>query len=277
MPPPDLPHPKKRYGQNFLVDQNIIKKILATAAIQPHETVLEIGPGRGSLTSALCKVASRVLAIEIDHALTDYLKSELSHCANLDVQSGDALKFPCHTLPSGTVVVANLPYNISTPLLFMLLEAGPVVDRMVLMVQLEVAQRIVAQSGTKTYGVLSVMAQYFADVNLAFKVPRTCFRPRPEVESAVIAIRRKPKEQLESFEDIQKFTHVVRSAFSHRRKTLFNAMRDAGFVSTALTSVFDRVGIDGTRRAETLSLSEFKHLARTFEASQVLSLRKHLT
>ncbi|GJL51555.1 MAG: ribosomal RNA small subunit methyltransferase A [Nitrospirales bacterium] len=257
-----LPYPRKRFSQNFLIDQNIVKKIVARAALRPDETVVEIGPGRGALTGALCQVASRVLAIEIDTELFHYLQQDLTHYSNLELSLGDALAYPYQTLPPKTVVVANLPYNISTPLLFTFFEARGSIDRMILMVQLEVAKRLVGKTGTRDYGVLSVLAQYFADVDLAFKVSRTCFRPRPDVESAIVELRLKPVDEMDSPEDIAQFIRVVKAAFSHRRKTLLNAMRDAGMAANVLKSVFDGTGIHGGRRAETLTVQDFQRLAR---------------
>ena len=267
MTPSGFPYPRKRFGQNFLIDQNIVRKIVKRAALCPEEVVLEIGPGRGVLTGPLCQVASRVLAIEIDTELFDYLQQALKQHPNLEMHLGDALVYPYERLPPNTVVVANLPYNISTPLLFKLFEARASIDRMILMVQLEVAKRIVGKTGTREYGVLSVIAQYFADVDLAFKVPRTCFRPSPDVESAIIEIRFKPLTALGLQEDIEKFIRVVKTAFRHRRKTLFNAMRDAELAVDTIELAFDRTGINGRRRAETLTVQDFQRLAQTISFS----------
>ena len=220
-------------------------------------------PGRGALTKDLCQAAARVLAIEIDRELYGFLQQNLEPLTSLELLLGDALSYPYHTLPPNTVVVANLPYNISTPLLFKLFEARTSIDRMVLMVQLEVAQRLVGKTGTRDYGVLSVLAQYFADVDVAFKVPRTCFRPRPDVASAIVEIRLKPVDVSDRPEDIEQFMRVVKAAFSHRRKTLLNSMRDAGFSLEALNLAFERMGIDGRRRAETLTVQDFQQFART--------------
>lgn len=235
---------------------------MSRAALGPGDVVLEIGPGRGALTKDLCQVASRVLAIEIDRELYGFLQQDLASLANLELQLGDALAYPFHTLPTQTVVVANLPYNISTPLLFTLFEARASINRMVLMVQLEVAKRLVGKTATRDYGVLSVLAQYFADVALAFKVPRTCFRPRPDVESAIVEIRIKSDDGSDRPEDIQQFVRVVKAAFGHRRKTLFNSMRDTGFPPDCLELAFASTEIDGRRRAEMLTILDFQRLAR---------------
>nr|MBA2252357.1 ribosomal RNA small subunit methyltransferase A [Nitrospirales bacterium] len=179
------PPPQKRLGQNFLIDPNIVRKIVSAAAVEPGETVLEIGPGRGILTRALCEPAKTVIALEIDQHLVQYLKETLSR-PNLDLRHDDALHFAYDTLPDRTVVVANLPYYISTPLLFTLLEAKDRIGRMILMLQAEVAERIVASPNTEGYGILSVLTQYRAEAKIAFRVSKNCFRPRPDVDSAII-------------------------------------------------------------------------------------------
>lgn len=220
---------------------------------------MEIGPGRGILTAALCPKVSKVLAIERDKRLVDYLTQAFAHSSNLEVIHGDALKFPYVTLPTGTVIVANLPYNISTPLLFQFLDARAHIRRMVLTLQLEVARRIVAPVGTRDYGVLSVLIQYLADARLAFQVPNSCFRPSPKVDSAVVRIDVKGGESDEDREG-NMFVQIVRAAFAHRRKILTNSMRDAGFSLHEIRLAFDRADIDGTRRAETLTVKEFANL-----------------
>ncbi len=206
----------KRFGQNFLIDHNIARKMIGLAAIQPDETVLEIGPGRGILTRGLCAKARTVIAIEIDRELArllgrsptesalspgqvmeSHVPSLAAQCPNLDLRIGDALEFSYEALPPGTVVVANLPYYVSTPLLFKLLESYSRIDRMVLMLQTEVALRLVAVPDTKAYGVLSVLTQYAADMTLAFRVSPNCFRPRPTVGSAVIVMRIKSRRPLD--------------------------------------------------------------------------------
>ena len=220
---------------------------------------MEIGPGRGILTAALCQKASKVLAIETDKRLVDYLMHALGHSSNLEVIYGDALKFPYATLPHGTVIVANLPYNISTPLLFQFLDARARIRRMVLTLQLEVARRLVAPVGTRDYGVLSVLIRHVADVRLAFQVPNSCFRPSPKVDSAVVRIDVRRSESVEDSQ-VKVFVQIVRAAFSHRRKFLSNSMRDAGFSLDEIKLAFNRAEIDSQRRAETLTVQEFANL-----------------
>ena len=257
--PLSFPPPRKRLGQHFLIDPNITRKIVALAAIRLDETVLEIGPGRGVLTRPLCTAARQVIALELDPKLGAYLAETLADCRNLDLRLGDALEFPYETLPRGTVVVANLPYYVSTPLLFTLLEARERIDRMVLMLQTEVARRLVAKPATNDYGTLSILVQYAAEASLAFQVSMNCFRPRPEVGSAVVTlVMRRPPVQVN---DETLFARVVRAAFAHRRKTISNSLRDEGLSSEQVAQALAQVGIDPTRRAETLTIEEFASLA----------------
>ena len=258
---PVPPPARKRLGQNFLIDHNIVRKIIALADLQSHETVLEVGPGRGILTAALCQKASKVIAVEVDSRLCDYLNESFGHVLNLEVKREDALKFSYESLPPDTVIVANLPYNISTPLLFQFLEARSRIRRMVLTLQLEVAKRLVAPAGTREYGVLSVLIRYFADSRLAFQVSKSCFRPTPEVGSAVVRLDMKPDLSFHD-ETLHTFVQVVRGAFGHRRKTLYNSMRDGAFSPSDILSALGEAEIDGTRRAETLTIHEFENLTR---------------
>jgi 16S rRNA (adenine1518-N6/adenine1519-N6)-dimethyltransferase len=253
-PPPAL----KQLGQHFLIDPNIVRKILNEAAVGSEETVFEIGPGRGILTRPLCQVASHVIAVEFDKKLADYLISICSP-ANLDLRIGDALAFPFHALPLNTVVVANLPYYISTPLLFKLLEHRSHISLLVLMLQLEVAKRLTAKPGSRNYGTLSVLSQYYASARLAFKVPATCFRPMPDVESSVVTLNLHPRKNSDPAFD-EDFIEIVRSAFAHRRKTLLNSFRDSGFSLETIQESLTTVGIDSKRRAETITLLEFVDL-----------------
>ena len=253
-PPPAL----KQLGQHFLIDPNIVRKILNEAAIGSEETVFEIGPGRGVLTGPLCQVASQVIAVEFDKKLAAYLTSVCSP-PNLDLRIGDALEFPFHTLPLNTVVVSNLPYYISTSLIFKLLEHRSHISRMVLMLQLEVAKRLTAKPGSRDYGALSVLSQYCASSRLAFKVPATCFRPRPDVDSSVITLNLRPRKNVDPSFD-EDFIRIVRSAFAHRRKTLLNSFRDSGFALRTIKESLAAARIDSKRRAETVTLLEFVDL-----------------
>ena len=256
----DLPPPNKRLGQNFLIDPNIVRKIVALAELGPNDHVLEIGPGRGILTEALSHAANRVTAVEVDPRLHAYLETRQAEFPNVELVCEDALAYPVENLPMGTVVVANLPYYISTPLLFRLLDQRGRFPRMVLMLQAEVADRLVAKPGGSDYGVLSVMAQYAADITKAFKVSAQCFRPRPEVASAVVLLRAKEHSRLSPQEEVS-FRSLVKAAFAHRRKTLINSLRDEGYELHPVVETLKRLDIAPTRRAETLSVEDFLRLA----------------
>jgi 16S rRNA (adenine1518-N6/adenine1519-N6)-dimethyltransferase len=260
------PYPRKRLGQHFLIDPNLNRKIISFADLTPETFVCEIGPGGGALTRNLCRAAARVLALEVDPRMVQFLRTEFQDCPNLEVREGDALQFPFDQLPSSTVVVANLPYNISTPILFRLFESRAKITRMVFTIQLEVAQRLVANPGTKEYGILSVMAQHFAVVRYGFPVSRKCFRPIPDVDSGVIRLDIHAQQPY-SAEETNAFTWMVRAAFGQRRKTLFNALRGAGLPASHLEKAQKLTGIAFTRRAETLSVEEFRHLSEALNDS----------
>ena len=257
---PDLPPPNKRLGQNFLIDPNIVRKIVALAELGPNDHVLEIGPGRGILTTALCHAAGRVTAVEVDSRLHAYLETRQAELPNVELVCEDALAYQVESLPMGTVVVANLPYYISTPLLFRLLDQRGRCPRMVLVMQAEVADRLVAKPGGPDYGVLSVMAQYAAEITKSFRVSAQCFRPRPEVASAVVLLLAKDRSALNREEEVN-FRALVKAAFAHRRKTLVNSLRDEGYALHPVAATLQRLDIVPTRRAETLSVEDFLRLA----------------
>jgi 16S rRNA (adenine1518-N6/adenine1519-N6)-dimethyltransferase len=258
---PDLPPPNKRLGQNFLIDPNIVRKIVALAELSPNDDVLEIGPGRGIMTEALSHAAGRVTAVEVDPRLHAYLKTRQAELPNVDLICGDALAYSVENLPKGTIVVANLPYYISTPLLFRLLDQRDRFPRMVLMLQNEVADRLVAKPDGSDYGILSVMAQYAAEITKAFRVSAQCFRPRPEVGSAVVLLRTKERRVL-SHEEEPKFAALVKASFAHRRKTLINSLKDEGYDQKSVTEALDSLNLSPTARAEILSVAQFIELSR---------------
>lgn len=258
---PEFPQPNKRLGQNFLIDANIVRKIVALAELSTNDHVLEIGPGRGILTKALCHAAGRVTAVEVDPRLHAYLEARQAELPNVELICEDALTYPIESLPIGTVVVANLPYYLSTPLLFRLLDQRGQFPRMVLMLQDEVADRLVAKPGGADYGVLSVMAQYAAEITKSFRVSAQCFRPKPEVASAVVLLRTRQRTKLSQHKEAS-FRALVKAAFAHRRKTLVNSLRDEGHDPRGVAETLQRLDIAPTRRAETLSVEEFLQLAR---------------
>lgn len=259
MPPP-FPPANKRLGQNFLIDPNIVRKIVAAAELTPGDTVLEIGPGRGILTDALSHAAHRIIAVEVDAELCRLLEARRIEWQNVELVCADALIHPFETVPAGAVVVANLPYYISTPLLFKLLAHRPRFPRLVLMLQNEVADRLVAGPGDADYGILSVMAQYAAEIRKAFKVSGNCFRPRPEVGSAVVLLR--PRQSLLAPAEEARFAAVVKGAFAHRRKTLVNSLRDEGYQPAVVSEALAAMKVTPAVRAEMLTLEQFMELAR---------------
>jgi 16S rRNA (adenine1518-N6/adenine1519-N6)-dimethyltransferase len=250
---------KKLLGQHFLIDQNIARKIVQVAEIRPEETVLEIGSGRGVLTRLLIPRVKRLIAIELDRNLYHGLEKEFDGASGLSLVHADALEYPYESIEGPFKVVSNLPYSITTPLLFRLLELGAKISGMTLMIQKEVADRIIAKPGSKTYGPLSVAVQLYADPKIRFTVGPTCFLPRPRVASAVIQLHRPARLRVPVDETF--FLKTVKAAFGHRRKTLQNSLRDAGLESDTIRQALDSSGIVSTRRAETLSLEEFGRLS----------------
>lgn len=247
---------KSRLGQNFLYDRSILERIVDAAGLTGEDTVVEIGPGPGSLTRVLSGRAKRVVAIELDERLYRKLKAELTGCANVELIHGDALKFPFERI-GDFKVVSNIPYYITTPVIFRLLAVGRNLSTMTLTVQREVAERIVASPGGRDYGVLSIMVQYVARPELKFIIPREAFRPVPKVDSALIHIRILDKPSV-TVRDEETFYRLVKTSFSQRRKTLSNSLKNFG---DKIRDKLSTCGIDPRRRPETLSIEEFAKLA----------------
>ena len=260
--------PKRRWGQNFLIDPNIVRKILDCADIQPSETIVEIGPGRGILTKSLLDRGACVTAIEIDHDLAGALEEEMESSdpaaieqnSRLTLICEDALRYPFDKMTSPYKVVANLPYNISTPILFRLLEERRRISKMVLMLQKEVAERMVAELGGKSYGALSIILQYYADLEIAFMVSPACFRPRPKVFSAVVCLKSLASPRI-FVKDETLFLSIIKGAFQYRRKQLVNALGASGFSEAAIRAALDEIRCEPTRRGETYSMAEFAALS----------------
>lgn len=251
-----FPRPRKRFGQHFLHDPGIIRRIVDVVAVAPHARVVEIGPGRGALTGPLLERLGALDAVEIDRDLVAALAERFGRETRFQLHSGDVLGFDFCALAAGTPLrlVGNLPYNISTPLLFHLYEQAHCIETMVFMVQKEVAARLVAAPGGKDYGRLSVMIQWRFDVATLFDVGPGAFQPPPQVDSTVVRLTpRPPRTELH---DADRFARVVKAAFGQRRKTLRNALRDIVDMGA-----FERAGVDPARRAETLSPLEFAILA----------------
>ncbi len=230
------------------------------ANLTPTDRVVEIGPGAGILTRILAQRAGEVIAIEIDPRWHARLEAEFHEAPRVRLVCGDALDYPFETIPPPYTVVSNLPYYISTPVIFRLLEARARVARMVLMLQREVVDRLVAGPGTKAYGTLSLTVSYAAEVRKTFNVPSACFTPRPAVNSAVVVLTPRPAPAI-TVRHEPTFFAVVRAAFSHRRKVLGNALRDGGFSPDAVQRALQDAAIEGKRRGETLTLAEFGRVA----------------
>lgn len=261
-------HPSRRKGQSFLIQPDIAGRIARAAEIPPGATVLEIGPGLGILTAALAPLCRRLLAIEIDPRLVGVLEAEAGLPPNVEIIQGDALETDLAALArrwrAPAVVVSNLPYAASTPLLFHLLEAGPVLGRWVLMLQREVAERILAAPGGKDYGALSVPLQLFTDVKRLFSVGRANFHPRPAVDSVVLRFDVHSPEDA-GVADPALLRALVREAFGQRRKTLANAL--SGLLGPSAAAVLERAGIDPRARGETLSPPDFARLANSISGT----------
>jgi len=258
--------PLKSLGQNFLVDGAIIDKIIQTANIQPDQAVLEIGPGRGALTSHLAERAGRLLLVEFDHALAAWHRDQYQEQSTVTVIDADVLKVDLEELlpdvPLKWNVVANLPYNISTEVLFRLYGVHSRLARMTLMLQKEVGDRLVAPPDCSAYGVTTVLLSLWFDISRAIVVHPGSFHPSPKVDSVVLNFIPRSEARAE-VGDEEVFRTVVKSAFSMRRKTLYNCLKSAEFAKMIdCGELLEACAIDGRRRGETLSLEEFAVLSR---------------
>jgi len=257
--------PRKRFSQNFLTDRNIAARIVNALGLKGDDAVIEIGPGLGILTEGLLDSGAKVIGIEIDRDLAGGLKERFDGRNNLEIINADALKISYKELAAQRKeklkVVSNLPYNISTPIIFKLLEEREIFSMFLLMLQKEVAQRIVSPPDNKEYGVLSVMVQLLADVKIEFDVPPSCFHPAPKVYSSVVRFNILNKPRID-VEDIAFFKKVVKASFGQRRKTLLNALKSLNIETPQLVELFNIINIDSKRRGETLTLEEFAVLSR---------------
>jgi len=252
--------PRKRFGQNFLRDKNVLDRIIAAADIRDNDRILEIGPGPGALTDRLLATGQPLLAVEIDRDLGKALVDRQE--PNLDVVVGDVLRLDWGGLLQSPpyTLVSNLPYNISSQVLFKVLDHRQLFHRMVLMFQKEVGERLVADKGTRDYGILSVLMQTWFDIERVVKVPPGAFFPPPKVDSVVLRFDplETPRAHLKSDMIYRK---LVKDAFAQRRKTLRNSLIGSGWPPVELDSTFTQAGIDPGRRGETLDIEEFAALA----------------
>lgn len=258
---------KKSFGQNFLVDGTVLSRIVEAVGIESHDAVLEVGPGRGALTRLLAEKAEQVLAVEIDRQLVPLLRREFAGRENVTIVEEDILRADLHELlpprPDGWKVAANLPYNISSQVLFLFLDYRELFSRLILMLQKEVGERLTAQPGTKAYGILTVLCGLHYDISRQFIVRPGSFHPVPKVDSIVLRFDSLPAPRCD-VGDEPFFRRVVKAAFGQRRKTLWNCLKAAAFDidDVDLQQALVDCGIDGGRRGETLSLDEFALLTR---------------
>jgi len=269
---------KKALGQNFLIDDNVLSRIVACVAPVAEDAILEVGPGRGALTKLLAASGAQFLAIEWDRDLLPLLSAEFAGSPNVEIGHGDILRVDLRQLLESRgagrkwKVAANLPYNISSQVLFRFLECSGLFERLVLMLQKEVGDRLVAPAGCKDYGALTVLLRLHFDICREFLVKPGSFRPIPKVDSCVLRFTPLERPRAE-VGDEDFFRRLVKGAFSQRRKTLLNSLRSAGIGADddSLPIALSRSGIDGGRRGETLSLDEFATLSRELQAGKSLA------
>lgn len=272
---------KHRLGQNFLIDNHVIERIMDLAELGGAERVVEVGPGIGTLTLALVQKAAHVTSIEMDAELEQVLSAHAVEHPNFSFIMGDALSVPPSAISKAgggapTMLVANLPYNVAATIILQFFQTMPSLERAVVMVQKEVADRIAARPGTKAYGAYTVKLSLFGEVTGRFEVPPRCFMPAPHVDSAVVRIDRVPgsanprgisdiagsSDLRGSVLDVADVARVVDAAFAQRRKTIRNSMSSNGFDKDVLDAAFEECGIAPTSRAETLTTGDFVDLAR---------------
>lgn len=259
---------QKRFGQNFLIDEHVIEKIMKAADLTEEDCILEIGPGIGTMTQYLAEVVREVIAVEIDKNLIPILKDTLSGYSNIIIRNEDILKVDINTLVNEhnqgkpIKVVANLPYYITTPIIMGLFEKHVPLESMIVMVQKEVAERMQVGPGTKDYGALSLAVQYYAEPEIVANVPQNCFIPRPNVGSAVIKLTRHRQPPVKTKDEAALF-QIIRASFNQRRKTLINSLRNASDLSyekEEIEMALKQMELPLTIRGEALNLEQFARL-----------------
>ena len=260
---------QKKFGQNFLIDANILENIIDAAEVTKDDCVLEIGPGIGTMTQYLCENAREVVAVEIDKKLIPILGDTLSEYNNITIINEDILKVDINAIVNEKnngkpiKVVANLPYYITTPIIMGLFESHVPLDSITIMVQKEVADRMQVGPGTKDYGALSLAVQYYAKPKVELTVPATCFMPRPNVDSAVIKLTRHTKPPV-NVDNEKLMFNIIRAAFNQRRKTLVNSLNNASGLNTSKEQILKVLGemkLSPTIRGEALTLEQFADLS----------------
>ena len=257
----------KKLGQNFLIKRGIVDEIVHAAELTVGEPVLEVGPGIGTLTQGLAQSRADVTAIELDRRLLEVLDTTLASYDNVRIIHGDVLKLDVPTIMNHKPfkVVANLPYYITTPIIMSLLESKLPIERLVVMVQKEVALRMIAKPGTKDYGALSVAVQYYTEPDIVLDVPPKSFLPAPAVTSSVIRCVLRDKPPVDVIDE-KLFFRVVKAGFAQRRKTFSNTMKTTGLTRDRIEELLAKANIDGQRRGETFTLQEFADVANAWAA-----------
>ncbi len=260
---------QKKFGQNFLIDNNILEKIVENAGVTKDDLVIEIGPGIGTLTQHLCEQAREVVAVEIDKKLIPILEDTLSEYDNVRVINEDILKVDVNKIAEernggkNVKVVANLPYYITTPIIMGLFESNLPLESITVMVQKEVAERMQVGPGTKDYGALSLAVQFYSKPKVVLNVPAGCFMPKPNVDSAVIKLEKYEQPPVE-VKDSKKMFKIIRAAFNQRRKTLTNSIANSGELNYSKDDVgkaLETMGLLSTVRGEALTLEQFAKLS----------------
>jgi len=268
--------PRKGLGQNFLIDRSVRDDIVAGAAISPSDIVIEIGPGKGTLTFSLAERALFVLAVEIDRRFCDYLRERLGDVGNVEVRNADFLRMNLREeiselrerFPRARAVriVSNIPFYITTPIVTKIIENGSLIDSCTVTVQKEVAERFTADPGSKRYGAITLFLNYYARLRLLFPIPREAFRPKPDVDGAVISIVPRVKPAVE-VRDERLFFRVIRAAFGQRRKMVKNSLRSLGLSEGAVESALHQSGLCPGLRPERLSIEDFARLSDALSAA----------
>ena len=265
---------QKKFGQNFLIDQGIVEKIVREAGVTKDDFVLEIGPGIGTMTQILCENAREVAAVEIDRKLIPILNDTLSEYDNVTIINDDILKVDINKLAEEKnggrpiKVVANLPYYITTPIIMGLFESHVPLDSITIMVQKEVADRMQTGPGSKDYGALSLAVQFYAKPEIVVNVPPECFMPRPNVGSAVIRLKRHETRPVDVRDEKLMF-RIIRASFNQRRKTLANGLNNSpeiGYTKEQIAAAIDELGRGASIRGEALTLEEFARLSNIFSS-----------
>lgn len=265
---------QKKFGQNFLIDQGIVEKIVREAGVTKDDFVLEIGPGIGTMTQILCENAREVAAVEIDRKLIPILNNTLSEYDNVTIINDDILKVDINKLAEEKnggrpiKVVANLPYYITTPIIMGLFESHVPLDSITIMVQKEVADRMQTGPGSKDYGALSLAVQFYAKPEIVVNVPPECFMPRPNVGSAVIRLKRHETRPVD-VKDEKLMFRIIRASFNQRRKTLANGLNNSpeiGYTKEQIAAAIEELGRGASIRGEALTLEEFARLSNIFSS-----------